>query len=93
MPVSPTKATELDTSTAPPERIPIGPEAQLYQITTDYHWPTFNANATDFTGDWNAATGIGYGPFGFGSSVKLDEGQVNTFPQYNVPAYVQAVRS
>jgi hypothetical protein len=68
----PPPATTLE----PPVRLPIPPERQLYPVTTDYHWPTFNANATNFDGDWSSATGLGYGPFGFGSSIMLEDDQV-----------------
>eukprot|EP00095_Tigriopus_kingsejongensis_P004561 maker-scaffold462_size163801-snap-gene-0.37 protein:Tk04561 transcript:maker-scaffold462_size163801-snap-gene-0.37-mRNA-1 annotation:"PREDICTED: uncharacterized protein LOC100378641" len=43
----------------------------MYKITTDYHWPTFNLNATRTEGDWTPGQGLGYGPFGFGTSVKF----------------------
>jgi len=66
------------TTIEPPVRLPVPPEKQLYPITSDYHWPTFNANATHVDGAWSAAAGIGYGPFGFGSSVLLHDEEVTT---------------
>ena len=56
------------------------PEKTLYKITTDYHWPSFQLNKTLIAGNPNSwkddASGIGYGPFGFGSSVILQDDAV-----------------
>ena len=66
------------TTTEPPTGIPTyAPVAQLYDRTTDYHWPKFSDNATktdapDGPGKWS----IGDGPFGFGNSIKLEDDTV-----------------
>ena len=67
------------TTTEPPTGIPTyAPVAQLYDRTTDYHWPKFSDNATKTDrphgpGKWS----IGDGPFGFGNSIKLEEDTVS----------------
>lgn len=60
-------------STVPPEPYLWTPEALTYDRTTTYHWPNFNENATDIEGEWTNSEGIGTGPFGFGSDVKLTD--------------------
>lgn len=64
-------ATESGGETTTAEPVTYAPEDALYKITTDYHWPTFNLNATHTEGDWTPGQGLGYGPFGFGTSVKF----------------------
>ena len=64
-------------STVPPEPYQWTPEALTYVRTTTYHWPNFNDNATDIEGEWTNSEGIGTGPFGFGSDVKLTDTSVS----------------
>lgn len=65
-------ATQPPPTTEPPTGIPTyAPAAQLYHRTTDYHWPKFSDNATKTDGPNKWSTGDG--PFGFGSSVKLED--------------------
>ena len=64
-------------STVPPEPYLWTPEALTYVRTTTYHWPNFNENATDIEGEWTNSEGIGTGPFGFGSDVKLTDTSVS----------------
>ena len=55
----------------------MAPEFYLYDVTTDYHWPTFQTNATKVIGGYDPVKQKGSGPFGFKSSTKLTDGQVN----------------
>ena len=64
-------------STVPPEPYEWTPEALTYERTTTYHWPNFDVNATDIEGEWTNSEGIGTGPFGFGSDVKLTDTSVS----------------
>ncbi len=77
----------LDTTAAPitdpPEQVTFSPDQLLYSHTTDYYWPTINANATQIIGSWSAADGLGYGPLGFGSSVKLQGNSVSRIETRN----------
>lgn len=69
-------ATQPPPTTEPPTGIPTyAPAAQLYHRTTDYHWPKFSDNATKTDGPNKWSTGDG--PFGFGSSVKLEDDTVS----------------
>ena len=69
-------ATQPPPTTEPPTGIPTyAPAAQLYHRTTDYHWPKFSDNATKTDGPNKWSTGDG--PFGFGSSVKLEDNTVS----------------
>ena len=66
----------------PPEPYEWAPEALTYARTTTYHWPNFNVNATEgeisrIVGEWTNSEGIGTGPFGFGSDVKLTDTSVS----------------
>ena len=68
-------------TTAPPTTttgpIPtMEPPKYLYKNTANYHWPLFSDNKTKVEGEWKEETGYGEGPFGFGSSVKLEDDQV-----------------
>ena len=63
----------------PVEKVTYAPERTLYPITTDYHWATFDLNATEYVGDtWEPVSGRGHGPFGFGDSDKMDETTVSS---------------
>ena len=66
----------------PPEPYEWTPEALTYASTTTYHWPNFDVNATDIEGEWTKGEGIGTGPFGFGSDVKLTDTSVSGVWQY-----------
>ena len=70
-------ATTTSTTEAPTGIPTYAPVAQLYDRTTDYHWPKFSDNATktDGSGKWSTSDG----PFGFGNSVKLDQDTVSSF--------------
>ena len=73
-----TTAPPTTTTQLPPT---LAPDRLLYKNTANYHWPLFSDDATDIKGKkWNKpeGTGFGEGPFGFGSSIKLKDDQVNS---------------
>ena len=51
----------------------------MYKSSTDYFWPSFNENATRIVGNWKdeKGVGLGNGPFGMKTSVKLDNDNVS----------------